>query len=177
MAKRTHRDEHGKTCTKCTTYKTFDEYYRLRVSTDGCQSWCKACMIAYSTAKMRRTHGQAAARARKEQRVKDDRTKDGRTSAERVHYTYRIPLAEAQRLRAIPQCQCCGKPISVEARTHSIDHDYDRGRVRGVLCLQCNTGIGKLGDTSDGIEQAAYYLVRTMDVLTMASNGQCGSIN
>lgn len=153
----------------------YDEFYRLRTTKDGRQSWCKACTISYCTAKAKISGTAEIGKARKRQSVEDTRKKEGRTSAERVHYTYNIPLAEAQRLRSISHCQCCGRAISVEARTHSIDHDYDRGQVRGVLCLQCNTGIGKLGDTLGGVEQAASYMVRTLDVLKMATELRRGS--
>ena len=39
-----------------------------------------------------------------------------------------------------------------------IDHDHATGRVRGVLCNGCNTGLGKLGDTIAGLERAIEYL-------------------
>lgn len=167
MAECTYRDDHGKTCTRCDVYKPYEQYYHLRTTRDGRQSWCKACTISYNTAKNRRNGTVNASKQRKQERVANTRTRDGRSSAERVHYTYHISLERAERLRAIPLCQCCNKPISVEDRTHTIDHDYDRGQVRGVLCIQCNTGIGKLGDSLDGIEQAAYYLVQSLDVLSM----------
>jgi len=40
----------------------------------------------------------------------------------------------------------------------SVDHCHKTGKVRGLLCKECNTGIGKLKDDADLIMKAAKYL-------------------
>lgn len=39
-----------------------------------------------------------------------------------------------------------------------VDHDHETGKVRGVLCHSCNTGIGLLGDNIEILEKAIEYL-------------------
>jgi len=39
-----------------------------------------------------------------------------------------------------------------------IDHDHTTGVVRGVLCKPCNTGLGLLGDSEEGLSRALDYL-------------------
>ncbi|MFI8827108.1 endonuclease VII domain-containing protein [Streptomyces sp. NPDC053431] len=39
-----------------------------------------------------------------------------------------------------------------------VDHCHGTGRVRGVLCFNCNSAIGKLGDDPDRIRRAVAYL-------------------
>ena len=53
-------------------------------------------------------------------------------------------------------CLCCGatKPLV-------LDHCYETNTFRGYICSDCNTAIGKLGDTYEGVKQALIYLERT----------------
>lgn len=51
------------------------------------------------------------------------------------------------------RCGICKKSTRL-----SIDHDHKTGRVRGLLCTSCNTAIGKLGDSIEGIQAAMDYL-------------------
>lgn len=50
-------------------------------------------------------------------------------------------------------CECCGKAGKVHW-----DHDHTTGKFRGWLCVSCNTGLGKLGDSVEGLERAIAYL-------------------
>jgi hypothetical protein len=43
-----------------------------------------------------------------------------------------------------------------------LDHDHETGEFRGWLCWHCNTGIGKLGDTPDGLRNALDYLLKQL---------------
>lgn len=38
------------------------------------------------------------------------------------------------------------------------DHDHQTMQVRGLLCNNCNLGLGKLGDTLESLEKAVAYL-------------------
>jgi hypothetical protein len=55
------------------------------------------------------------------------------------------------------ECHVCGKHPLLGNDRH-IDHDHSAGRVRGVLCRRCNTGIGMLGDNLEGVLRAVEYL-------------------
>jgi len=52
-------------------------------------------------------------------------------------------------------CAICGNP---SRRKLNFDHDHKTMKVRGLLCSPCNTGLGKLGDTVDGLKRAIAYL-------------------
>jgi hypothetical protein len=58
-------------------------------------------------------------------------------------------------------CACCGSSNPFTKNGFSTDHDHLSGKVRGVLCKHCNTGLGLLGDNIAGLEQALLYLKRS----------------
>ena len=58
-------------------------------------------------------------------------------------------------------CAICSKPIEKLRRRMNIDHDHRNGKVRGILCSGCNTGLGHLGDNVEGLKKALYYLENT----------------
>lgn len=39
-----------------------------------------------------------------------------------------------------------------------VDHCHTTGKIRGLLCSNCNTGIGLLGDSAENAARAAVYL-------------------
>jgi len=55
------------------------------------------------------------------------------------------------------RCAICGNEPKGE-RPLSVDHCHDSGKVRGLLCHGCNTGIGFLKDDVGLLKKAIKYL-------------------
>ena len=53
-------------------------------------------------------------------------------------------------------CDCCGK--ITEPEKLQLDHDHYTYNFRGWLCKSCNSGIGMLGDDTEGLKKAIQYL-------------------
>lgn len=47
----------------------------------------------------------------------------------------------------------------------AVDHCHSTGKIRGLLCNSCNSGIGHLGDTAAGLRAALQYLEKSEGVL------------
>jgi hypothetical protein len=77
--------------------------------------------------------------------------------------TYGISMQEFDELVEFQggKCAICFKPLDAINRRANIDHCHDTGKVRGILCTGCNTGIGHLGDNIEGLKKALYYLENT----------------
>ena len=54
-------------------------------------------------------------------------------------------------------CAICGK-LQID-KNLAVDHNHVTGNVRGLLCQQCNTGIGLLQDSVDILNNAIKYLM------------------
>jgi hypothetical protein len=57
-------------------------------------------------------------------------------------------------------CAICGKPSTDYKRNLHVDHDHLTGKVRGLLCVRCNYGIGYFGEDTTLLENAKVYLTK-----------------
>ena len=55
-------------------------------------------------------------------------------------------------------CAICKKPHNEMVREIHIDHCHNSGKIRGLLCNDCNNGLGKLKDSVNLINKAIHYL-------------------
>lgn len=72
---------------------------------------------------------------------------------------YGISLAERDAMFAAQagKCAICATE-SPGPRGLFVDHCHKTGKVRGLLCYRCNTGIAMLGDDVSRLQRAAMYL-------------------
>lgn len=100
---------------------------------------------------------QVAARKRRWQQQNRDKVRNAH-----LVRTYGITLEEYTRLLHQQQSACavCGFVPGPDDRGLVVDHCHDTGEVRGLLCNNCNTGIGLLQDNPQVVEAAAMYLRR-----------------
>lgn len=97
-----------------------------------------------------------------------DRTKEQRSAAYYANRDARIEQVtiRSRRLRGQleapthprpDKCENPGCPGIPQKRRLAEDHDHKTGKFRGWLCGSCNTAIGKLGDSLEGILATAKY--------------------
>jgi len=58
-------------------------------------------------------------------------------------------------------CKICGTEIgltSADGNVAHIDHNHDTGKVRGLLCMSCNQGLGLFKDNPVFLDRAIEYL-------------------
>jgi hypothetical protein len=59
-------------------------------------------------------------------------------------------------------CKICFSNFT-ELLRPQIDHCHDTEKVRGLLCMHCNTGIGQLRDSPSLLYRALCYLEKDLD--------------
>ncbi len=76
---------------------------------------------------------------------------------------YGITLADRAALLAKQggRCGICWHPFGTGRSAVHVDHEHDTGRVRGLLCGRCNSGLGFFLDSEDRLLFAMSYLRRT----------------
>jgi hypothetical protein len=58
------------------------------------------------------------------------------------------------------KCAICSSTNPGGKGNFHVDHDHETGQVRGLLCADCNMGLGKFKDSVGVLKAAASYLRR-----------------
>lgn len=56
-------------------------------------------------------------------------------------------------------CAICKTPITLFGLLTNIDHNHETGLVRGLLCRNCNVGLGVFKDSTEILNNAIKYLM------------------
>ena len=160
-----------KRCTKCGEMKPLSSFYAMRGMRDGRRNDCTECSKAAKRARTARDPEPYRRRAREwaaenpERRAAyqaEYRNRPDRKRAMRDAYyqrTYGLTADEVDDMLAAQggRCAVCGVKPERLASMH-IDHDHERGHLRGLLCLSCNQGLGQFRDDPGLLLRAIVYL-------------------
>ena len=87
----------------------------------------------------------------------------GKRKAQRLMITHGIDLSDFRDMLAAQNgcCAICGHSDTSNPKIFPVvDHCHDRGRIRGLLCMNCNQGLGKFQDSPQLLMLAAAYIAR-----------------
>lgn len=99
-----------------------------------------------------------AARRRSYYRNRDAQIRAVRDWQFRARYGITLDRYEAMVREQNNQCAIC--EIVPTGRRLAVDHDHTTGVVRGLLCANCNRGIGNFRDNADLLALAALYVLK-----------------
>ena len=117
-----------KTCSRCGEIKELDSFSKRSSRPSGVQSKCKDC-----EREVRRQYYKTHEYARRRFKLTEDQYND---------------------LMKNDNCQIC----NVELTKKCIDHCHSTNKVRGVLCNNCNTALGLVGDNISTLQTMIEYL-------------------
>ena len=93
---------------------------------------------------------------------KDPRLEEDRQRNIAYLNRYGITLKEYRAMHAGQNgvCKICGEPPPKGTRLF-VDHDHETKKVRGLLCVGCNAGLGGFKDNTIVMTEAIRYLQRS----------------
>jgi len=155
-ARRTGKSEAGRVCKACGLWKPVSDFSPVKYRTvQGTKltlkSRCKHCMNSK----------QVADREAWTEEVRRRRSFRGGLYKPAVHLGTTVEQLAAILEEHGPLCDICGQPTRSPNRRLSFDHDHRTGKLRGLLCDDCNHGIGKFKDDVALLRKVIAYLERT----------------
>jgi hypothetical protein len=105
-----------------------------------------------------------AAQERYNARYPERRAEQQRKAHMKANYGLTLDTLEALIAHRHGTCDICGDAPAPDSmgRTLHVDHDHNTGKVRGMLCRECNFGLGKFQDDIMRLRGATQYLVRAV---------------
>jgi hypothetical protein len=138
-----------KTCCVCNERKHFNEFFNYKNKNDNKSYRCKEC----------------DSKARNNWSLNNPKKAYESMRGRNLKQRFGISLDDYIRMFNDQGCKCaiCG---ATENNTtgdrkdwnFAVDHDHKTGKVRGILCNNCNRGLGLLRDSEELLRKAALYV-------------------
>lgn len=172
-----HASTVDKHCIKCDDTKPTTQFHLDKRRNDGLFPWCKDCRRAYVGATRREPRRFATKREYdidyRARMAAAERTERGRRRYLWTKYRITPEDYDALLVQQGGACAICGDTDPTSSSKYGnragrfhIDHDHAccpgsgscGNCVRGLLCFNCNSGIGMLGDDPGRLAAAIRYL-------------------
>lgn len=97
-------------------------------------------------------------RKNNQEKVRSARSKNNLRDGLRRRYGISIEQFNEMVLRQGNVCGICGNAFGNGSRDRQVDHCHKTGRIREILCINCNSGIGRFKDSPELLQKAIDYL-------------------
>lgn len=152
-----------KACKLCLQEKPLEDFGRRKTGKDGRKAICKECVKSSTSPEDIAKRKEAANRWRKENGDK------ARARGRRWHHRHPkaklgLTTEEYEDLLDYQEGKCaiCSR-LPGEDRRLALDHDHRNGMLRGLLCSNCNRGLGVFNDNPALLLKAIMYLAHHSD--------------
>lgn len=143
-----------KKCSRCGLEKNLNHFRLNRGRKDGVSTYCILCEREYNRQRYNNPE------QHKQHKMDRNIYLKNRKDSVRKWYlktTYGLTPEEYQKLYDKSNGKCY---ICLESKDYylHVDHNHQTGNIRGLLCNNCNRGIGLLGDSINVLKSAIKYL-------------------
>lgn len=159
-----------KTCSTCKRAQSIDAFHDRSDSPDGKSYICRQCVgernakVRERTATSQEFRDKRAAYSKKyRQAYREDMAERQRASKLWINYGITLDEYEALYRAQGGVCKICGggpedDPEQARKQWLAVDHCHESGRIRGLLCGNCNVGLGNFRDDPNLLNTAMAYL-------------------
>lgn len=145
-----------KNCPSCKENKRLEHFGKNISHKDGIQSHCKKCRALKE--KEKRKNPEYAAKIK---RYKQDPKNKRATKDAALKRLFGISIEEYDTMHKNQNGHCAicnSEEVLSHIRVLSVDHCHKTGKIRGLLCTNCNQGIGHFFDKIELLKNAIEYL-------------------
>lgn len=145
-----------KSCSKCKSILSLDQFYKSVKTKSGLAPWCISCSRTYRKKKWaeyrllnpakERTHNTFTKEQQELYRI-------SRYNLSKEEYDTKYNLQGGR-------CAICHRQEAEFKKKLHVDHDHITGAIRGLLCQQCNVGLGNFSDSCERLINAKDYLTK-----------------
>ena len=134
-----------KVCKVCNKEKPLSSYHKSKIHKLGCRNVCKPCR-------------------NKRQKISPEKRKESysyeKNRNTKLKQTYGITYDDYLEMfnEQDSKCLICSRHQKDLTLALAVDHCHDTGMIRGLLCGNCNSGIGNLRDDISLLKKAIEYL-------------------
>lgn len=166
----------SKKCTKCGKRKRLKYFYKHKTTRDGYHTQCKKCCrkisdewakknwnkVLKSCRKYYKNNRQKIYERKKNKWKKHPIKRKRYQQEKHLKYKFNLTLKEYKILieKQKGKCLICNKKPKNKIKKLSIDHDHKTGKIRGLLCHNCNVIIGLAHEDIKILKNIAKYLQR-----------------
>ena len=149
-----------KICSKCNIEKSYNYFNKNTKNRDGHSGKCKSCLIDYK--KQYYIKNKKFVDEKNSEWFKTNPDKTSLIKRRHVLKKYGLTIKEYDEMvkSRNNKCDICfnsekGKNISDSL---CVDHCHKTGKIRGLLCRNCNSALGQFKDSLDNLQSAMLYL-------------------
>lgn len=152
-----------KVCPKCKQQKETEGFGKDKSTSDGLRCWCKVCNNKKSSDYQKKNRAYIT-------KYQKEWSKQNPDKVRKYHvkgiYKLGWDTYNSMYFEQAGKCKLCDTEIqpsndglsNARVRTGAIDHCHETGRVRGILCHNCNKGLGHFKDSTELLARAINYL-------------------
>ena len=151
-----------KKCSDCKVKKPISDFSKHKQHKDGLHSWCKNCLSKRNKTYQKKWRDSGKANITRNKWYENNRDKYNQMHLKsRLKRHYNLTLQQFNQMLEQQKgvCAICRQPETFKNRKYlTIDHNHQTGKIRGLLCHNCNLLLGHSKENLATLYAAISYL-------------------